>query len=94
MKIHNIEMDIKTAGLLMFLADNADSKGIVKMGVREISRHIGEKPMWVSRHIQELCNTNIIQSSTIQKECQPVKDCKMLCISVLWLDTKRQLDTE
>lgn len=66
MKIHNTEMDIKTAGLLMFLADNADSKGIVKMGVREISRRIGEKPMWVSRHIQELCNANIIQSSIIQ----------------------------
>lgn len=67
MKIHNTEMDIKTAGLLLFLADNTDSKGVVKMGIREISRRIGESPMWVSRHIKDLCEANIIQSAPIQK---------------------------
>ena len=60
-------MDIKTAGLLLFLADNTDSKGVVKMGIREISRRIGENPMWVSRRIKDLCEANIIQSSPIQK---------------------------
>lgn len=68
MKIYNTEMDIKTAGLLMFLADNADSEGIVKMGIREISRRIGESPMWVSRHINYLCELNFIQSVPVHKE--------------------------
>lgn len=68
MKIHNTEMDIKTAGLLMFLADNADSEGIVNMGIREISRRIDEKPMWVSRHINYLCELNFIQSVPVHKE--------------------------
>lgn len=65
MRIHNSEMDIKTAGLLLFIADNTDSKGIVKMGVREISRRIGENPMWVSRHIESLINSGLIANKML-----------------------------
>ena len=67
MKIHNAEMDIKTAGLLMFLADNADSEGVVNMGVREISRRIGEKPMWVSRHIESLISSGLVDNQMLQR---------------------------
>lgn len=67
MKIHNTEIDIQSAGLLLFLADNTDSKGLVKLGIREISRRIGESPMWVSRHIKTLCDVKLIQKEPLQK---------------------------
>ena len=67
MKIHKIEMDIKTAGLLLFLSDNADRKGVVKMGIREISRHIGESPMWVSRHIESLISSGFVANQMLQR---------------------------
>lgn len=67
MKINKVDIDIKSAGLLLFLADHADSKGTVKLGVREMSRQIGESPMWVSRHIEELSNAKLVYTMPLQK---------------------------
>lgn len=66
MKINKTEIDIQSAGLLLFLADNANSQGLVKMGVREISRHVGKNPVWVSRHIKALNDVKLIQNEPLQ----------------------------
>ena len=66
MKIHKAEIDIKTAGLLLFIADNADCNGIVRMGIREIARRIGENPKWVSRHIKTLEDVKLIHNQVSQ----------------------------
>lgn len=102
MKIHNIEIDIQSAGLLLFLADNTDSKGLVKLGVREISRRIGESPMWVSRHIKALSDVKLIQNEPLQKsvteEISPIKVLKCCLTTSYGLSTENGMlqndDTE
>lgn len=68
MRIHNAEMDIKTAGLLLFIADNTDCKGVVKMGIGEISQCVGESPMWVSRHIKSLISSGLVTNQMLQRD--------------------------
>lgn len=102
MKINKTEIDIQSAGLLLFLADNTDSKGLVKMGIREISRRIGENPKWVSRHIKTLCEVKLIQSETSQKSVtgniNPIKVLKCsLTTSYVQVNVKgmtQSVDTE
>lgn len=67
MKFQGKEIDLDSAALLLFLADNVHSDGYVKMSLKEISNNIGENPMWVSRHIKLLEKIGLVTKEVLRE---------------------------
>lgn len=60
----------------MFLSDNVDSKGIVKLSLKEIANAIGENKMWVSRHLNALENVKLIHKEMLRDSVTGIKTYK------------------